>query len=127
MDAECLAGGEGDDSDDEDSPRNNPSTQELQRPPAARHAFLFRHNLSSPEPDLHEFQPLPSQVPFLLDVFAENVNLVCQIVHMPTIHNMMRDLRGSDQSALPPANEALMFAIYYAAVSCALPRPWLPP
>ena len=30
---------------------------------------------------------------------------------------MMRDLRGSDQSALTPANEALMFAIYYAAVT----------
>ena len=117
IDAEGLADGEYDSSEDEDSARNTPSTQELQRPPAARHAFLFRHNLSSPEPDLREFQPLPSQVPFLLDVFAENVNLVVQLVHMPSVHSMMRDLRGSDQSALTPANEALMFAIYYAAVT----------
>ena len=93
------------------------TTQELQRTPSERHAFLFRHNLSPSGPDLREFHPLPSQIPFLLDVFSENVNSIIRIVHIPTITKMVRDLRRSDKADLTPANEALMFSIYYAAVT----------
>jgi hypothetical protein len=39
--------------------------------PSERHAFLFRHNLSPSAPDLREFHPLPSPIPFLLDIFSE--------------------------------------------------------
>lgn len=119
MDAEGLAGGEYDSSGDENSPGKTPSsTQELDRTPSERHAFLFQHNLSSnPAPDLRAFHPLPSQIPFLLDVFSENINIMAQVVHMPTVKKMMRDLRSNDQYTLTPANEALMFAIYYAAIT----------
>ena len=41
---------------------------------------------------------------------------MAQIVHMPTVTKMARNLRG-DMSSLTPANEALLFAIYYAAVT----------
>jgi hypothetical protein len=30
---------------------------------------------------------------------------------------MVRDLRGKDMTSLTPANEALMFSIYYAAIT----------
>jgi hypothetical protein len=101
--------------------QNTPSTQELDRTPSERHAFLFKHNLtpsflSSAVPDLREFHPLPSQIPFLLDVYSENINTIGQAVHMPTVTKMVRDLRG-DVSKLTPANEALMFSIYYAAIT----------
>ncbi|TVY14646.1 Bikaverin cluster transcription factor bik5 [Lachnellula arida] len=107
-----------DTSEDEASPgKSASSTQELQRTPMERHAFLFRHNLSPSTPDIREFHPLPSQIPFLLDIFSDNVNSIMRIVHIPTITKMVRDLRGSDMTSLSPANEALMFSIYYAAIT----------
>lgn len=117
IDTRSLEGDESDSSEDEASSGKSPSTQELERTPSERHAFLFRHNLSPSNHDLREFHPLPSQIPFLLDVYSENVNLFIQIVHMPTIKRMVRDLRGSDTTRLAPANEALMFSIYYAAIT----------
>lgn len=93
------------------------STQELERTPAERHGFLFAHNLSPFSPNLTDLHPLPSQIPFLLDVFSENVNIIFQIVHIPTIKGMVRDWRGREMKGLTPANEALMFAIYYAAIT----------
>ena len=117
MDTRGLAGNESDSSEDEASSGNTPSTLELERTPSDRHAFLFRHNLSPSAPDLREFHPLPSQIPFLLDVFSENVNFLIQIVHMPTVTKMVRDLRGSGMTRLTAVNEALMFSIYYAAIT----------
>ncbi|KAI0140204.1 hypothetical protein GGR57DRAFT_509487 [Xylariaceae sp. FL1272] len=108
-------------SDDEKPPGSCPSTLELDRTPSERHAFLFRHNLQPRGSDLQDLHPMPSQVPFLLDVFSENVNGVIQIVHMPTISKVARHAtrhtRGTDMSRLSPVNEALLFAVYYAAVT----------
>lgn len=117
MDVEGLAGEEGESSGEEESPSKTPSTQELDRTPSERHAFLFRHNITSPDQNLREFHPLPSQVPYLLNVFSENVNIMIRIVHIPTINKMLRDLRDGSLPALTPPKEALMFAIYYAAVT----------
>jgi hypothetical protein len=117
MNAEGLAQDDFDTSDeDEWSSGKTPSTQELGRTPEDRNAFIFRHNLMPSTPDLRDFHPLPSQIPFLLDVFSENVNAFLQSVHVPSVTKMIRDLRG-DMTNLTPANEALMFSIYYAAVT----------
>lgn len=116
MDAAGLAGDDSDSSEDEASPGMASSTQESERAPSERHAFLFRHNLGTPAVDLGELQPLPSQIPFLLDVFTDNVNMYFRIVHRPTVAKMVRDLRGRAMTHLSPSNEALMFSIYYAAV-----------
>lgn len=40
-----------------------------------------------------------------------------QIVHIPTVTKMVRELRGSDMTRLTPVNEALLFSIYYAAIT----------
>lgn len=117
MDSRGLALGDSDTSDDEESPGETPSTQELGRMLADRHAFLFRHNLGGSAPDLREFRPLPSQIPFLLNVYSENVNFVIKVVHMPTVTKMTGGLRRPDVSSLTLANEALMFSIYYGAVT----------
>lgn len=103
------------------SSENTPSIRGLNRTPSGRHAFIFKHNLNSSSPtastpDLRDFHPLPSQIPFLLNVFSDNVNILGQVLHMPTVTNMVRDLRG-DVTKLTPANEALMFSIYYAAIT----------
>lgn len=112
-----LASGESDTSEDDDSPGKTLSTQELERTPSERHAFLFQHNLGPSGPNIRGLYPLPSQIPFLLNAYAENVNFFFQIVHIPTVTKMIRDLRGSDLTSLTPANEALMFSIYYSAVT----------
>lgn len=118
MDTRSLAGDETDSSDDEALPGGTPSTtQELERTASERHAFLFGHNLSTSASDIRDLHPLPSHVPFLLDVFSENVNFIIQIVHMPTVIKMARDLRGSGMASLTPSNEALLFSMYYAAVT----------
>ena len=117
MDSYGLGASDSDTSDEEASSRKSPSTQELQRTPLDRHAFFFRHNLNSSTPSLDDFRPLPSQIPFLLDVFSDNVNAIVRVVHMPTITKMVHDLRGSDTVSLTPAQEALMFSIYYAAIT----------
>ncbi|KAI1323304.1 hypothetical protein F5Y16DRAFT_403606 [Xylariaceae sp. FL0255] len=116
-----LAGGDGESSDDEfydeHIPGSSPSTLELDRTPSERHAFLFQHNLNSSLSSSHDFHPLPSQIPFLLDIFSDNVNLIVQIVHMPTIRKLVRPSRGGTTVQLTPVNEALLFAIYYAAIT----------
>ena len=117
MDTRSPAGNESDSLEDEASPEKSPSTQDVERTPLERNAFLFRHNLGPSTPNLREFHPLPSQIPFLLDVFSENVNFIIQVVHVPTIAKMVRDLRGSDMTHLTPSNEALMFSIYYATIT----------
>ncbi|OAA52930.1 Fungal specific transcription factor [Cordyceps fumosorosea ARSEF 2679] len=117
METEHLTGGDSDSSDDDiSSPATNPSTMEMDRTPAQRHAFLFGSNLR-PQANTRDCCPLPSQVPFLIDVFATNVNMIAQVAHVPTVRKMVRDVPGGDLSTLSPADSALMFAIYYAAVT----------
>ncbi|KAI1736353.1 hypothetical protein F4680DRAFT_265306 [Xylaria scruposa] len=117
METQHLAEADVDASDDEELSGTSPSTYELERTASERHAFLFQHNLSSSGPDLRDLHPLPSQIPFLLDVFKENINAAVQIVHMPTVNKIARRSRGTDIASLTPANEALMFSIYYAAIT----------
>ena len=117
MDTRGLAGDGSDSSEHDASSGKTPSTQELERTPSERHGFLFGHNLSNSAADLNVFHPLPSQIPFLLDVFSENVNFFSGIVHIPTITKMVRESRSNGMIRLTPANEALMFSIYYAAIT----------
>ncbi|KAH7122168.1 fungal-specific transcription factor domain-containing protein [Dactylonectria estremocensis] len=117
IDTRRLADDDSDTSEDEDSPGKSSVTHELERSPSERHSFLFGHNLAAAAPDLREFRPLPSQIPFLLNIFSENVNLLFQIVHIPYVTQLTRGMRGVDLSSLTPANEALVFSISYAAVT----------
>ncbi|KAI2632862.1 hypothetical protein GGS21DRAFT_539788 [Xylaria nigripes] len=117
MEMHDLAAADYGSSEEDEGPDSSPSNSEFERGPLERHSFLFRHKLNSPGPDLAELHPLPSQVPFLLDVFAETVNLVTQIVHMPTIRNLARTERSGNAAQLTIADEALLFSIYYAAIA----------
>ncbi|KAM0205163.1 hypothetical protein ACHAQI_009396 [Fusarium lateritium] len=103
-------------SEDEDLPADTPSTQELHRDPSERHAFLFRHDDISSSSGGQNFDPLPSQIPFLLDVFQENINLVMHIVHMPSLRKLVRPTRGAP-TTISLKNQALLFSIYYSAIT----------
>ncbi|KIV81118.1 hypothetical protein PV11_08565 [Exophiala sideris] len=118
LDAHTLAEDEFDSSEEEELSSRMPShALEFEQRPWDRHAFLFRHNLSATPSSLHDFHPLPSQIAFLLDVYSENVNVFFGIIHVPTVTQLVRQLRSSGLTSLTPSNEALMFSIYYAAMT----------
>ncbi|KAK8062189.1 transcriptional regulator family: Fungal Specific TF [Apiospora hydei] len=102
--------------DDGMTPESQP-TDELHRTPLERNAFMFGHNLSSSPYSSSDLHPLPSQVSYLLDVFSDNVNFMAQAVHMPSVSKLARDMRTKGTTSLTPSNEALLFAIYYAAIT----------
>lgn len=81
------------------------------------HGSLFRHTAGISDLDLRKLHPLPSQVPFLLDTFSENVNIITGVIHMPTVRQMARSLSGAGAGALSLPQEALLFSVYYAAVA----------
>ncbi|KAL9097492.1 MAG: hypothetical protein Q9165_000388 [Trypethelium subeluteriae] len=114
-DSHGLVGEEAYSSEDEASSEKM-SAPELGWRPSEHYGFLFRHNLSPSRPKLRDLRPLPSQIPFLLEIFSENVNILLRIVHISTVTKLARDLRGSSTARLTSSDEALMFSIYYAAV-----------
>ncbi|KAK8116438.1 uncharacterized protein PG998_004719 [Apiospora kogelbergensis] len=118
MDTTHLPGEDSESSEDEDmSPENSQPTDELQKTPSDRNAFIFGHNKNISSDVTADLHPLASQVSYLLDVFAENVNFMSQIVHMPSALKLAREMRSKGAISLTPSNEALLFAIYYAAVT----------
>ncbi|KAF5871563.1 putative fungal specific transcription factor domain-containing protein [Botrytis fragariae] len=104
-------------SNNEDVPERTASTLEHERTPSERHGFLFKHNINLSDSDLFKLRPLPSQIPFLLNVYCENIHVFMRIVDIPAITDMIRELRGNKGKELTPTNEALMFSIYYATVT----------
>ncbi|KAF2725638.1 hypothetical protein K431DRAFT_200619, partial [Polychaeton citri CBS 116435] len=106
-----------DSSEDESSSSTPLYTRELERTPLERHAFMFGHNLNPGDTSTKDLHPLPSQVPFLFEIYSENVNSLARIIHLPTVSKMVRESRKSDTRGLTPADEALTFAIYYAVVT----------
>lgn len=49
-------------------------------------------------------------------VYQENVDPIVKVLHVPTVDNLVKETRKNLDS-LTPANEALMFAIYFAAIT----------
>lgn len=92
-------------------------TRELDRDPVDKHAFMFRHNLTAALHKADDFRPLSSQAPFLINTFHENVNTFIQAAHIPTVRALARDMRTNGASSLSASDEALLFSIYYAAVT----------
>ncbi|KAI1735921.1 fungal-specific transcription factor domain-containing protein [Xylaria scruposa] len=78
------------------------------------HGFIFGY--SSSNVDLRSLHPLPSQMLFYWQVYMENVDPIVKLLHVPATTKIIKDLR-SDMSTITPAVEALVFAIYFAAIT----------
>ncbi|KAK8111930.1 Bikaverin cluster transcription factor bik5 [Apiospora kogelbergensis] len=103
---------ESDESDDDGStPATSTSTKDQQ---ADHHAFIFGYR--SADVDLRKLHPLPSQIPFIWQIYTENVDPIVKILHVPTMGDVVRQVRA-DMKNLTPGLEALMFAIYYASIT----------
>ncbi|KAL1839240.1 hypothetical protein VTJ49DRAFT_1718 [Mycothermus thermophilus] len=81
---------------------------------ADHRAFLFGYR--SADVDLRPLHPLPSQIPFIWQVYQENVDPVLKVVHVPSMTHVIKRLSHNFDD-LTPSMEALMFSIYYAAIT----------
>lgn len=101
---------ETDESDEDETPDNSP------RPLVAGDHTAFLFGYRSADVDLRKLHPAPAQIPYLWQVYEENVEPLIKILHVPTAEKMLRDVRKS-MDGVSPGNEALMFSIYYAAIT----------
>lgn len=78
------------------------------------HTPIFCRMRGRPSEDVS--QPLPSQVPYIWQVFVENVDPMIKILHVPTMDKVIRQSKGRFE---PPGSgmRALMFAISLAAIT----------
>lgn len=76
----------------------------------------FIHGYRSADVDLRPLHPLPSQIPYIWQVYRENVDPILKVIHAPTVSKLIKDIRDNMDN-LTPSTEALMFSIYYAAVT----------
>jgi len=98
-----------DDSDLEATPQSAPEKSLIDH-----QSFIMGYR--SADVDLRPLHPLPSQIPFMWQVYQENVDPILKIIHVPTTTKLIRQVRTSLDN-LTPSTEALMFSIYYAAIT----------
>lgn len=83
------------------------------------YAFIIGYNL--PDINTRTMHPSPSQIPFYWQTFKENVEPLIKIFHIPSMDKLVREMQRSIRF-LSPSKEALMFAMYFAAVISMTPN-----
>lgn len=103
------------DDDSDASDHETPPDSETEDPSSslAHQSFIFGY--SSANVDLRPLHPSPVQIPFMWQIYQENVDPVVKILHIPTMNKLIREMR-TNVDRLTPSAEALMFAIYYGVV-----------
>ena len=76
--------------------------------------FVYVHG-SGLKPNIRARHPPPERIHQLWDIFVENVDSLTKVVHIPTLRPAVQKA-ASDVGTVPRGFEALMFAIYGAAV-----------
>ncbi|KAF4998326.1 hypothetical protein FGRMN_3206 [Fusarium graminum] len=108
----------GEDDEEEDNFEDNTTPE--QSPPQAlgseadHHSFLLGY--SSSDTDLKGLHPLPAQSSFLWQIYLENIEPLIKVLHIPTMSRLMTQVRRGEHD-IRPGDEALVFAIYYSAVT----------
>ena len=98
-------------SEDEELAREKES-QNLSHLSSGPEFFPFSINSNA---SLDEYRPLPSQIPYLLEMYECNVNFFVRVIHMPTLLKTTRSPHF--MSNISPVDESLLFAVYYAAIA----------
>ncbi|KAK2806367.1 hypothetical protein FQN51_007411 [Onygenales sp. PD_10] len=99
------------DEDDYPPPENNGSTSMHSQP---HEGFLFA--FQSLAHTLRGFHPNPGQVLILWKTYHENVAPLITIFHLPTLGKLICE-GSSDLNSLNKNTEAVLFSVYYAAVT----------
>jgi hypothetical protein len=84
--------------------------------PESDHHLSFVFGYSSSDVELRPLHPLPSQMPYYLQVFRERVDPIIKILHMPTMEKAVKQVRENPES-MSRDTEALMFSMYFAVVT----------
>lgn len=79
--------------------------------------FGYRSSLSS----LHEYRPSPTISHLLLNVFEENIAPIIMIIHKPALRSLIQT-SWTNNEELDKSSEALLFSVYFAAVSSMTPE-----
>ncbi|KAF2756595.1 hypothetical protein EJ05DRAFT_69819 [Pseudovirgaria hyperparasitica] len=79
-------------------------------------AFLLRHTKNDKVHDTASLLPLPSQLPFLLEIYAERIHSIVGIPHLTSLRSLLQQHRTGFTQSTPSSNHALMFAVFFAAV-----------
>ncbi|KAH9212819.1 fungal-specific transcription factor domain-containing protein [Leptodontidium sp. 2 PMI_412] len=97
--------------DEEETGSPETSTASIDRD---HQSFVFGY--ASTQISMRDLHPLPSQLPFYLQMFSERVDILVKILHMPTIEALFKEAQH-DLGSLSRSTEALMFAIYFAVIT----------
>jgi hypothetical protein len=88
--------------------------------PESDHYQSFIFGYSSSNVDLRPLHPLPSQMPYYLQVFKERVDPIIKLLHMPTMEKAVKQVQENPES-MSRSREALMFSMYFAVVTRYVP------
>jgi len=100
--------------DDGDS---SPTTQDDSTPPKNENggqSFVFGY--SSSNVNLRALHPLPSQLPFYLQVYTRSVDPLIKLLHIPFLEKIIKE-PAENLDLLSRSNEVLLFAIYLSVVT----------
>ncbi|PFH62944.1 hypothetical protein XA68_10997 [Ophiocordyceps unilateralis] len=100
-----------DDSDVQGTPADSPTT--CVAPSSVHQGFVFGYR--STDVALQQYHPPSSWVTLLWSAYRENVEPLIKLFHIPTTELVIRDARAKRE--LLPSREALVFALYFAAVT----------
>jgi hypothetical protein len=93
--------------DDEDDEESSPNEDD-------HHSFVFDY--SSSNVILQLLHPLPSQLPFYLQIFKDRVDPLVKMLHVPTIEEIFKEVQDNS-AAMSPSREALMFSLYFSVIT----------
>ncbi|KAH6951324.1 fungal-specific transcription factor domain-containing protein [Fusarium avenaceum] len=111
----------GDITNDPDARNSDPVEQFSEEFPTLPNTHALVLSCTSPDSNLSSQHPSPSQIPFYWQTFVENVHPLVKLLHIPTLSKTIRSIQGRVRSLGPP-EEALIFAIYFAAVGSMAPE-----
>ncbi|EFY97745.1 fungal specific transcription factor domain-containing protein [Metarhizium robertsii ARSEF 23] len=101
-----------------DNCRDNTSSSESPRQASCvvsdRHSIPFA--FGSMDVDLQALRPREAEISILWKTYRENIDPILKILHIPSMEKVVRRARRSP-SSLEPGSEALLFAIYHAAIA----------
>ncbi|RYP12836.1 hypothetical protein DL767_011061 [Monosporascus sp. MG133] len=108
------------DSDEEDGPSEGttPESTRDHTSPSVSSGLLPGYSLRAGHGVVPQ-HPEPDHVRYLAEIYFQNFDIIVKILHRPTVLAALRrfaDTSG-DRTQLAPEQEALFFAIYYAAVT----------
>ncbi|KAF4308068.1 putative transcriptional regulatory protein [Botryosphaeria dothidea] len=99
---------------------SSPPTHEPYEKRLMNSLFVFSGDIEAT--DLRWLHPSGPQIKTLSDIYWDRVDVIFKILHRPTIEPLL-NAAAQDAAAIPKAGgfEALMFAIYFAAVTSLTP------